>query len=101
MKRQTTWLITTATAAMIAAPAFGQDTFTDTPENNLEDIVVTARRVSESSQKIPVAVTTLTASALSQRNITAATDLQYNVPNLQIKPATTMSSTVEFVLRGQ
>ena len=101
MKRQITWLITTATAAMIAAPAFGQEASTATPENNLEDIIVTARRVSESSQKVPVAVTTLTASALSQRNIVATTDLQYNVPNLQIKPATTMSSTIEFVLRGQ
>jgi len=56
--------------------------------DGLEEITVTARRVEENQQKIPVAVTTLTAAALENRNVSSVNDIQFNVPNLQIRPST-------------
>ena len=69
--------------------------------SGLEDIIVTARRVEENQQKIPVAVTTLTASTLERRNVVAVNDLQFSVPNLQIKPGNNNPSLPEFIIRGQ
>jgi len=84
-----------------AAAASAQSEAGQNDTNQLESIVVTARRVEENQQKVPVAVTTLTASALRERNVSSVSDLQYNVPNLQIKPSTLYPSQVEFILRGQ
>src|SRR5688572_796173 len=47
-----------------AAAASAQSEAGQNDTNQLESIVVTARRVEENQQKVPVAVTTLTASAL-------------------------------------
>jgi len=69
--------------------------------SNLEDIIVTARRVEENQQKIPVAVTTLTAASMERRNVVAVNDLQFSVPNLQIKPSNNNPSLPEFIIRGQ
>ena len=69
--------------------------------DGLEDIVVTARRVEERLQDVPVAVTALSAQTLQRRNITAVNDLQFSVPNLQIKPSNNFPSLPEFILRGQ
>lgn len=69
--------------------------------SDLQEIVVTARRVEENQQRVPVAVTTLSGDALGQRNIEQVSDLQFSVPNLQIKQSNTYSSVPEFILRGQ
>ena len=67
----------------------------------LEEIVVTARRIEENLQNIPVAVTALSAAALQRRNVSTVSDIQFSVPNLQIKPSNTYSSVPEFIIRGQ
>ena len=67
----------------------------------LEDIVVTARRIQESQQRVPIAITTITANALEQRNVRTVSDIQYSVPNLQIAPSANYASVPEFILRGQ
>ncbi len=51
----------------------------------LEEIVVTARRVEESLQSTPVAVTALSAEALEQRNMTDIRELATAVPNLVLQ----------------
>ena len=85
------------TASASAAPASPP-----TPAGDgLGDIVVTARRVNENLEKVPVAVTALSAAALQQRNVAAVNDLQFSVPNLQIKPNQTYSSQPDFTIRGQ
>jgi|GEM_PF-517538 len=99
---------------LTAAPASAQDTeakptsttgqSTSKPDDGrdtLGDIVVTARRVEENLQRVPVAVTTLSSNQLEQRNVGAVADLQFNIPNLQIKPSTIYPSQVEFIVRGQ
>src|SRR5688500_4671941 len=76
-------------------PAAAQD------DGGLSDIVVTARRVEENLQRVPVAVTALPAEVLERRNVVATNDLQFSVPNLQIKPSNTFPSQPEFIIRGQ
>ena len=50
----------------------------------LEEITVTARRVAESQQSVPVSMTTLSDAILRQDTVLEAQDLQFHVPALQI-----------------
>jgi iron complex outermembrane receptor protein len=47
------------------------------------DIIVTARRVGESIQKVPASITALSGAQLAQKQITTVNDLQLAVPSLQ------------------
>ena len=51
----------------------------------LEEIVVTAQRVDQQLQKVPVAETAFTAKALAVHNIADVEDVQFHVPNLNIR----------------
>lgn len=64
------------------------------------DIIVTARRVEENIQDVPVAVTAFNGDGLRARQIETAADLQYNVPSLSITPAVGGNSA-NYGLRGQ
>lgn len=66
----------------------------------MEDIIVTARRVEERLQDVPVAVTAFNGDGLKARQIETAADLQYNVPSLSITPAVGGNSA-NYGLRGQ
>ncbi|SFR88759.1 TonB-dependent receptor [Sphingomonas jatrophae] len=101
-------LATIATIVPAAsAAAAGQDAATapvgaDAPAPaGLEDIIVTARRRAEASQTVPVAVTSFSQQSLDNRHITAAQDLQGQVPSLLIGAAGQTRSTETFTLRGQ
>jgi len=94
-----------------AAPTGVPSVGTTVPDNSnaasesgssgLQEIIVTARRVEERLGRVPVAVTALSAAALTQRNVTAVSDIQFSVPNLQIKPSNNYPSQPEFIIRGQ
>jgi len=71
------------------------------PANTLGEIVVTARRVEENQQRVPIAVTSLSGGQLTQRNVTTVTNLQFSVPNLQIRPGALSPENTEFIIRGQ
>lgn len=105
MKLRSIHLCETALALACATSAMAQEApppaQTATPGRGLEEIIVTARRVEENQQRVPVAVTTLTPSAIERRNINAVNDIQFNVPNLQIKPSNIQPSRPEFIIRGQ
>ncbi len=67
----------------------------------LEEIIVTARKRSESLQSVPVAVTALTGKSLEQQNITSAVDIARNVPNLVSTPGIAGSANdANFFIRG-
>jgi len=66
---------------------------------SLEEIVVTARRQTESLQDTPVAVSALNASSLEKYGINRVQDLQFTVPNLQIS-SPYGDSQPNFTLRG-
>lgn len=70
-----------AVTAMVAPihAAWSQD-----PEGAmLEEVTVTARRVAESMQSVPVAVSAFTAETLERRQITSSDDIGKITPNLQ------------------
>ena len=51
------------------------------------DVIVTARRVEENIQKVPLQVTALSAETLKQQSILRPRDLTYTVPSLTVAPA--------------
>ncbi len=63
--------------AVVATPAFAQSA-----EGDPGDIIVTARRVEERLQDVPISMTVLDTQQLANRNITVANDLATYTPSL-------------------
>ncbi len=75
-------LAATALSMAYAAPAFAQDA---PEEDNVavgNDIVVTARRMDERLQDVPISMTVLDDSAIANNNITSAKDIATYTPGL-------------------
>jgi len=69
---------------------------------SLEEIVVTARKTSESLQSTPVAVTALNEKALLERQVLQVTDLQRTTPSISVATGGTGPSTIIYLaIRGQ
>jgi iron complex outermembrane receptor protein len=67
----------------------------------LEEIVVTARRVQEKLQNVPVMDTAFTPKDLEEKQIRGVADIGMGVPNMQIKYAQfSTPNSPEFVIRG-
>ncbi|GIX30850.1 MAG: hypothetical protein KatS3mg124_1322 [Porticoccaceae bacterium] len=66
-------------AGTLALDAFGQSRLT-----RIEEIVVTARRVEESAQDVPISMTLYTQEDLHRRNISIPTDLGIYTPSLSV-----------------
>lgn len=82
--------------APVPAPAVKADT------NELETIVVTARRREEKSQDVPIAITAFSTKQLAQQSISQAQDLQANVPSLVVgQNGQGIREASTFTLRGQ
>ncbi len=64
----------------------------------IEEVIVTAQRAAESIQDVPIAVTALTGDMLQDRQILAATDLQFNAPNVSFTATNFGGSS--FSIRG-
>ena len=75
---------TSATAIAQTAPAAAEQAAPAQQGGGLEEIVVTARRVSESLQKTPVAVSAFTASAIQSKFATDIRALAGDIPNVVI-----------------
>ncbi|RYD61473.1 MAG: TonB-dependent receptor, partial [Sphingomonadales bacterium] len=95
-----------AFAALVAAPAFAQDSTPaagqsdETEFTSDGDIVVTARRREERLLDVPVAVTALTGEQLEQRGALDLTDIQSVSPNTTLKDARGTNSTLAAFIRG-
>jgi iron complex outermembrane receptor protein len=95
-----------ALAALIAAPAFAQDApaaaapaeQAATAENG--DILVTARRRSETLLTVPIAVTAYSADKLAKSGAIDLTDIQTTTPNITLKDARGTNSTLAAFIRG-
>jgi iron complex outermembrane receptor protein len=96
-----------ALAALIAAPVFAQDTppaaaapaeQAATAENG--DILVTARRRSETLLTVPIAVTAFSADKLAKSGALDLTDIQTTTPNITLKDARGTNSTLAAFIRG-
>jgi len=67
----------------------------------LDDIVVTARRVAENLQDVPVAVTAYSGAALQQQNVRALPEVANLTPGLILTQSTTSPAAVLVQMRGQ
>ena len=70
-------------------------------EGKLDEIIVTARKVTESAQSVPLAITVLSPEMLTQSNVHDATDIHLLTPGLFSEPGQLDSSSVYFNIRGQ
>ena len=72
----------------------------DSAETGLGDIVVTARRSSESLQSVPVAVTALGSDFIERQNIASAADVPKFAPNLTVEQQPSSLSAATVFIRG-
>ena len=91
------WLLA---GTAVAGPVFAQDAAPSTGAAQLEEIVVTARRVDENLQSVPVSVTALSGAALEQRSIVNLTDVGKAVPNLFVREGPQDPSSAFITIRG-
>ncbi|MFD2580152.1 TonB-dependent receptor plug domain-containing protein [Novosphingobium colocasiae] len=96
-----THLFRCALAASAACGAIGfADVALAEAATDSGDIIVTARRAEERLQDVPVAVTAISAKALSEQHITSETSLQQATPGLTVR-ATSSSNQLNYSIRGQ
>ncbi len=69
--------------------------------NDPGEIIVTARRREESAQKVPVAITALSAEMLQERRIAGGQDLQGQVPSLSVSAGGQSRDVETIAIRGQ
>jgi iron complex outermembrane receptor protein len=67
----------------------------------VEEVVVTAQRLEENAQSVPIAITALTAEDLEARQVNDVEALAQVAPNLDIAPGQANSLTLAINIRGQ
>ncbi|MGQ2929066.1 MAG: TonB-dependent receptor plug domain-containing protein, partial [Sphingopyxis sp.] len=88
---------------LASAPAFAQAE-NDRSANDsvgIEDIVVTARKTSESLQSTPVAVTVPTGDTLDKAQVNGIESLPNLVPGIVVQPSTGQPASAFIGIRGQ
>jgi iron complex outermembrane recepter protein len=70
-------------------------------QSHLEEIVVSARKVDENLQTVPVSITVLSGQQLREQSATRLTDVVQFTPGLAFRPAVTGDTGALFQLRGQ
>lgn len=89
----------TAFAAM-SSGAWAQTAAPQAEATAVEDIVVTARRTSESAQRTPLALTAFSGETLARTGAQQVTDLQGAVPNLNLVQGRGSSNATNIYIRG-
>lgn len=72
----------------------------DQQRMTLEEVVVTARRRSESLQDVPIAVTALSADALALKGVADITELAQSIPSVTLEPSRATNTTLTAFIRG-
>ena len=91
--RRSVYAASTALGVIFSFPAFAQAGPSST------DIIVTARRVEERLQDVPISITVMNQSQLEAHNVVAAEDLARTTPSLQVNNNFGSDNTM-FSLRG-
>ena len=92
-------IVTFAVAAAFAGVAAAQTTDADEAASNpIEELIVTAQRVEESVQDVPISVTALTGDMLDDKQVITPSDLQLNTPNVSFTATNFGGSS--FSIRG-
>jgi len=84
--RRAGWLMGLSAAGfLISTAAFPQSPLVAEAENNLlEEVIVTARKIEESVQHIPMSVQVLSKDFLERADVTRLYELQFNIPGLVV-----------------
>lgn len=93
-------LLAGAAWGALSTMAVAQDAAPQEEAAGLDDVIVTARRTSESLQRTPLAVTAFSGETLEQRGAMQTTDLQGAVPNLNIVQGRGSSNSTNIYIRG-
>lgn len=96
--------VSTLALALSLSHAMAQEPATTADRDDVlvqKRVVVTARKVEEDLQDIPVAVSVLSGDALIEANVTDFKDLQQLVPGLAISQAAAAPSSLLLSVRGQ
>ena len=84
---------------LFAVIAFGQEQINN-ELNTLEHIEVTARKTVENLQRVPVAVTSLSATKLEEKGMEVLSEVQQFSPNTTLQAGTATNSTLVAFIRG-
>lgn len=92
-----------ALGSVLAFPvtALAQDASEDQTTYGIADIVVTARKTSESLQSTPVAVSAISGQALADQQILGIQEIQALTPNLTFSSAVAQPGSATVFIRGQ
>lgn len=93
-------LLAGAAFGALSTSAYAQDAAPQDGASTVEDIIVTARRTSESAQKTPLALTAFSGQTLERIGAQQVTDLQGAVPNLNIVQGRGSSNATNIYIRG-
>lgn len=91
--------LTTIAAISAVDPALAQKASPGASSDQLDDIVVTARKIAESSQSLPITVNALDSKDIARKVVLNVQDLQLVTPGLTISNNATGGSPV-FAIRG-
>jgi len=72
-----------------------------TGDLELQEVTVTARRVSENLQVVPISITVLSGADIQQKNIIDVSDFNQAVPGLAVTPSYLARATAVYTIRGQ
>jgi hypothetical protein len=86
-------------ASALSAPVHVQEE--GAAAGGIQEIVVHARRRSETSQGVPVAITAISGDDLVNRSLVTAKDIQTQKPSLQVMPASNNPTSVFLSIRAQ
>ncbi|WP_164847524.1 TonB-dependent receptor [Sphingobium algorifonticola] len=92
-------------SALSAVPVHAQqavvgDNLEQIENTGVVDLVVTARKRSESMQSVPIAISALGGEQLQQRDVQSVMDLMSVIPNFQAPKNTVSFAAPQFYLRG-
>jgi iron complex outermembrane receptor protein len=88
-------------AASLSIPAYAQSSEPAENEGGIAEIIVTARKTSESLQTTPVAVSALSGEALAEQAIVNIQQIQASSPNLTFSSAVAQPGSSTVFIRGQ
>jgi iron complex outermembrane receptor protein len=88
-------------AIALSVPAFAQAAADSSDEGGIAEIIVTARKTSESLQSTPVAVSALSGESLADQQIVGIQQIQATTPNLTFSSAVAQPGSSTVFIRGQ
>ena len=103
MARRATMLALSAGMVMITATPAGAQTAVPAPEarnDDLGEIVVTARRQAENLERVPLSASVFDAATLDSGTVSGVRDMQYLAPSLNVSTNTNRNAD-NYALRGQ